>query len=145
MIALLSVKPEYAERIFNGTKKYEYRKKIFARTDIDKVVVYASSPLKQVIGEFEYDHILENTPFIIWEQTFSHSGIDREAFFEYFSGKQNAYAISIKHTIRYPKPLNPQHILPSFVVPQSFRYIMPREFIILNEIVKDGRSVRYSK
>ena len=29
MKVLLSIKPEFAEKIFNGTKKYEFRKSIF--------------------------------------------------------------------------------------------------------------------
>ena len=45
MIALLSLRPEFAERIFDGTKKYEYRKRVFVREDVDKVVVYATDPL----------------------------------------------------------------------------------------------------
>lgn len=33
MKVLLSIKPEFAERIFNGSKKYEFRKVIFKNPD----------------------------------------------------------------------------------------------------------------
>ena len=39
MTVLLSIKPEFAEKIFNGTKKFEFRKSIFKNTDVKKVVV----------------------------------------------------------------------------------------------------------
>ena len=32
MKILLSIKPEFAERIFDGSKKYEFRKVIFRKT-----------------------------------------------------------------------------------------------------------------
>ena len=50
MKVLLSIKPEFADKIFNGTKKYEFRKSIFKNKDVDTVVVYASSPCKYIIN-----------------------------------------------------------------------------------------------
>ena len=55
MRVLLSIKPEFAELIFKGTKKFEFRKSIFKNSEIKTVVVYASSPMQKVIGEFEID------------------------------------------------------------------------------------------
>ena len=55
MKVLLSIKPEFVEKIFNGTKKYEFRKSIFKNKNIDTVVVYASSPWQYVIGEFKIE------------------------------------------------------------------------------------------
>ena len=52
MKVLLSIKPEFVERIFDGSKKYEYRKMLFKRNDINVVVIYASAPVKRVVGEF---------------------------------------------------------------------------------------------
>ena len=57
MTVLLSIKPEFAEKIFDGTKKFEFRKSIFKNTDVQTVIVYASSPVQQVIGEFTIDSI----------------------------------------------------------------------------------------
>ena len=65
MKVLLSIKPEFAEKIFNGTKKYEFRKSIFKNKDVDTVVVYASSPWQYVIGEFHIDKILNDNKYNI--------------------------------------------------------------------------------
>ena len=125
MIALLSLRPEFAERIFDGTKKYEYRKRVFVREDVDKVVVYATDPLKRVVGEFEFGEIIVDTPTSIWEKTAPYSGINRNRFFKYFLGKQKAYAITIRCAVRYDKPLNPRSMLPDFIPPRSFRIWHP--------------------
>ena len=34
MKVLLSIKPEFADKIFNGTKKYEFRKEIFNGSEV---------------------------------------------------------------------------------------------------------------
>ena len=49
---LLSIKPEFSEKIFNETKKYEFRKRV-ARKKVEKIVVYATSPVKKIVGEVE--------------------------------------------------------------------------------------------
>ena len=47
---VLPIKPEYADKILNGQKKYEYRKNI-CTDNIEKIYVYATSPVKAIIGE----------------------------------------------------------------------------------------------
>ena len=59
MKALLSIKPEFVEEIIEGRKKFEYRKKLFKRSDISSIVVYATKPYGKVVGEFEIETILE--------------------------------------------------------------------------------------
>ena len=58
MKVLLSIKPEFVEKIFAGTKKYEFRKSLFKKSGVKYVVIYASAPIKRVVGEFEIDDIL---------------------------------------------------------------------------------------
>ncbi|MFV0505050.1 MAG: ASCH domain-containing protein [Lachnospirales bacterium] len=57
---LLSINPEHVENIFNGTKKYEYRKTNFKRNDIDKIIIYSTTPIKKVVGEVEVLNILND-------------------------------------------------------------------------------------
>ena len=57
---LLSIKPEYVDAIFAGSKHYEFRRRIFANRDIERIIVYASSPVQRVVGEFEIDEIIES-------------------------------------------------------------------------------------
>src|SRR5690606_16414773 len=43
--ALMSIRPEYAERILAGTKRIEFRKRPLA-SDITDVIVYATTPVR---------------------------------------------------------------------------------------------------
>lgn len=123
MKVLLSIKPEYAEKIFSGEKKYEYRKVIFRR-DVSTVVVYATCPVGRVIGEFEIDSVLSECPLDLWEKTKEFSGITKSFFAAYFSGREKGYAIKVGRTKRYKEALPPREVFDEgFVAPQSFRYI----------------------
>lgn len=124
MKILLSIKPEYAEKIFNGEKKYEYRKKIFKRKDVKSIIVYVTKPVGKVIGEFEIDQILEGEPSFIWEKTKKHAGISSKDYFKYFDGNDKGFAIGIKKVIKYQEPLELQNIKPTIKTPpQSFIYV----------------------
>lgn len=119
---LLSIKPEFAHKIFDGTKKYEFRKKVFKDENIRKVIVYASSPEKKVLGEFDIDRILTGTPNEIWQQTKDVSGITHDFYNDYFAEKEIAYAIKVASTREYArqKDLIDYNIL---YAPQSFAYV----------------------
>ncbi len=69
MKVLLSIKPEFAEKILNGTKKFEFRKGIFKNNNITTVVIYATMPVGKVVGQFSIDGILKNDPEALWVKT----------------------------------------------------------------------------
>lgn len=122
MKVLLSIKPEFAFKIFEGKKKFEFRKVIFKNPNVKTVVVYASSPVQRVIGEFEIDNILSSDPTEIWRLTKKYSGISEVFFNEYFADREIAHAIKIKNTKKYKQPL---HLKDNFnvVPPQSYLYL----------------------
>ncbi len=95
MKALLSIKPEFAEAIFNGKKKFEYRKVIF-KEKVRYIQVYATKPIGKIIGEFEIGEIIKDTPAKVWEKTKMYSGIKKSFYMQYFHGREVAYAIEIK-------------------------------------------------
>ena len=78
-VILLSIKPEYAEKIFAGTKKYEYRRHI-ASEKVEKIIVYSTAPVKQVIGEVDVDGILSMKMTPMWELTKHGAGISRDKY-----------------------------------------------------------------
>jgi len=122
MRVLLSIKPEFAFKIFEGKKKFEFRKVIFKKPNIKTVVVYASSPVQRVIGEFEIAEILSYGPSEIWRQTKRHSGISEDFFYEYFAEREIAHAIKIKNPKKYKQPLHLQDNY-NVVPPQSYVYL----------------------
>lgn len=122
MKVLLSIKPEFATEIFKGNKKYEYRKKIFKRQDIKSVIVYATSPVSKVIGEFEIEEILHSNIQSLWNETKDFAGISRDFFFSYFHERDSGYAIKIKSYKQYKNPQNLKNVY-GITAPQSFVYV----------------------
>lgn len=122
MKVLLSIKPEFANKIFDGTKKYEFRRAIFRNKEVKKVVVYASSPIQKIIGEFEIDHIINHDLETLWNKTKKHSGISQDYFFEYFGDKEYGFAIKIKSTKLYKTP-RCIRVDYNLFPPQSFLYL----------------------
>jgi predicted transcriptional regulator len=121
MDVLLSIKPQFANEIFSGTKKFEYRKAIF-REKVSRVIVYASSPVQMVIGEFQIDEVLFEDLSDLWSQTRAHAGISESYFYSYFSHREKGYAIKIGQVIQYEEPTPLENVYSSRP-PQSFAYI----------------------
>ncbi len=122
MKVLLSIKPEFAEKILLGQKKYEFRRTIFKLPEVKKVVIYASSPVKKIIGEFEIEHILTLKLSELWKITKHDSGIDKEFYDSYFVGKEIGHAIRVKKVKRYSSYLDLKDIQVK-QAPQSFIYL----------------------
>ena len=122
MKVLLSIKPEFVEKIFAGTKKYEFRKSLFRRSDVKYVVIYASAPVKRVVGEFEIDDILSDDVDVLWNRTQEYSGITKAFYQSYFHNRKTANAIQIGHIKIYDKArfLSYYNIQKA---PQSFCYV----------------------
>ena len=125
MRVLLSIKPEYAEKILDGTKRFEYRKALPRDEAVKTVVIYATMPVGKVIGEFEVGGYVCDTPEKLWRETRGASGISRAFFMEYFAGHAEARAIRVGSTRRYAKPKSLHDVSGSSTAPQSFRYLRP--------------------
>jgi predicted transcriptional regulator len=121
MRVLLSIKPEFAELIFSGEKHYEFRKRIF-KQEVDTVVVYASSPVQKIIGEFSIEDIVHDDLINLWDKTKNYAGVSYNYFSEYFQNKSQGYAIKVTNTKLYPEPIDLNSVYSS-VPPQSFAYI----------------------
>ena len=123
MRVLLSVKPEYAEKILSGRKRFEFRKAIFRRPNVKIVVLYSTMPVGRVVGEFAVADVHSAKPADVWTLTRQFAGISRTFFNEYFEGRDVAHAIEVRTVKRYRKPLALSQLVPSGCAPQSFRYL----------------------
>lgn len=118
---LLSIKPEYADKIFDGIKKYEFRR-FLAKRNVTKILVYSTAPVMKVIGEVEVTGTLSLRPTSLWETTKKEAGITRSKFRAYFAGKQIGHAYKLGRASKFdvPKPLSAYNISQA---PQSLVYI----------------------
>ena len=123
MKILLSIKPEYANRILDGSKKFEFRKRLFRNGDVHTVVIYATLPVGKVVGEFTIRRVHSERPDKLWRRTSRFSGISKAFFSEYFHGRDVGHAIEVNTAIRYAVPLDLGDVLASGVAPQSYAYV----------------------
>lgn len=121
MKILMSIKTEYANKIFDGIKLYELRKNPL-KENVDTIIVYSSGKVKKVVGEFKIEKIIKDTPDKIWDLGEEVLGIDKKSFYDYFKNSEYAYAIKVKDIIKYnlPKDLSDFGIKKA---PQSFCFI----------------------
>jgi predicted transcriptional regulator len=121
-IALLSIKPEYAEAIFVGRKTVEFRRSRLA-PDIGLVIVYATQPVGRILGWFRVAGVTESTPDGLWRRFRRHGAIRRRDYFSYFDGTDRAYAIEIADPTSINEPLLLNSLSPGLRAPQSFQYL----------------------
>ena len=119
---LMPINPIHVEKILSGVKKYEYRKIIPKRLDINKMYIYSTSPVKKVVAEVEVLDILINDKHIIWNLTRHYSGTDKIFFDKYYKNKNISVAYKLGKITLY----NPYKELKEYNInyyPQSYIYL----------------------
>lgn len=135
---LLSIRPEYAKKIFNCTKTVELRRvrpRLLNKGDL--VVIYVSSPKQAVVGSFKVDSIVEKPTPDLWEEVKDIAGISREEFYDYYKGVKVGVGIFFKDFRRFSQPVELHRLrnkLPDLKPPQSFRYLTDRQFNTVNSL-----------
>ncbi|MBR6593041.1 MAG: hypothetical protein IKK81_10555 [Prevotella sp.] len=123
MNVILSIRPTFCKMIFSGQKVYENRKRIFTRSDVDKVYVYASKPICRIVGYFTIDEVIEDIKTNMWAKTHIGGGISKEYFDDYFKHSGTAYAIKIGQVVKLDNPIDPKSVIKDFHAPQNFMYV----------------------
>ena len=125
-ILLLSIRPKYAMKVFNGTKKVELRRIKPKLNNGDIVLVYVSSPIKQLWGSFKVENIVEKPIDELWSLVEKKAGLSKEEFYEYYIGQEKGYGIFFQETEDIHHPINLDEIKKrwkDFTPPQSYRYV----------------------
>ena len=121
---LLSIRPQYSERILSGHKRFELRKRKLGAVPGDVVVIYTSAPTQALTGAFLVEGELEMPVATLWRQHRMELGIQEEDYAEYFRNADRAVAIAIGRTVTiHHIPLDElRRVRPGFTPPQSYMY-----------------------
>jgi len=123
---LMSIRPQYAYKIFDGTKTVELRRiKPKTLSNGDLILVYVSSPVKSLVGAFKVAHVIEKPLSSLWKAVKDHAGVSYAEFSKYYDGVLSGAAIFIKDVWLLPKPIHLSDLqkgVNGFYPPQSFRY-----------------------
>ncbi len=124
-VVVVSIKPEFAHKIFNGTKKIELRKASPSSKPGDLMIVYSTSPEMAIIGVCRIKELIKSTPRDIWDKHSDILGIDEQRFFDYYSNSTRAVGIVIGSFRRLSSKIPLKRIkkqFPQFAPPQTFKY-----------------------
>jgi predicted transcriptional regulator len=120
---LISIRPQFAEKILAGEKLLEFRR-AWASCVVDALVIYASSPRREIVAIAKVADVHEGSPTALWELTREKAGgISRRQLYAYFRGRRSGYAIEISSVLRTNGGLNPRLLFHDFSPPQSFHYL----------------------
>src|SRR5680860_97859 len=92
-IIVISIKPEFADLIFEGSKKIELRKSSPNAQPGDLMIVYSTSPEMAMVGICMIKEVIKSTPNDIWINHSDILGIDEKRFNEYYSETDKAVGI----------------------------------------------------
>ena len=128
---IISLKPCYADLVFEGLKKAELRRRIAAQLSDRDVFIYVSSPVRELRGGFRVGQVWEGSPDAVWQKVSELATVDRQEFDAYFQGQTVAYALEVTNVWEYESPVGLSWLrdrFEEFVVPQSWRYAKTAEY-----------------
>jgi predicted transcriptional regulator len=132
---VLSIRPQYAKKIFDGSKKVELRR--IRPKQIRKgslVFIYASSPAQSLVGAFKVDEIVEKPLSELWSLVQDIAGVAKKEFYDYYQGVNTGIGIFFSEVWSLREPIKIQDWQEQgihFNPPQGFRYATAEELASL--------------
>lgn len=122
---LLSITPEYADKIADGSKTIELRRRFPSLPVGTWIYFYATLPVGAVRGRARVADIDVSNPNQLWDKYRDKVGISRERFRSYFRDCETGTAVAL---VDYESigPITLAQLranIVDFVVPQSYRYL----------------------
>lgn len=89
---------------------------------VDKIVIYSTCPVKQIVGEVEVLESISMETENLWKKTKSNSGISKQFYNNYFRGRKIAGAYKLGRVTTYSRPYSLEEY-GIRVAPQSYMYL----------------------
>jgi len=103
---LVSMKPQYAERILAGSKLVEIRKRFSGKWVGCKAILYASNPQQALVGEATVRSITSGCPAEIWARFGASIGCSSKDFKTYVGSAKEVSAIELDEIFPYSQPVS---------------------------------------
>jgi predicted transcriptional regulator len=103
---LISIKPQYANQIFDGSKTLELRKKAPKFTQATRFLIYSTKPEAEITGGFVSISTVSAPPQKLWDDFWSEMGISKSSYMKYFDGCDLAHAIVVNSVFRLDWPIS---------------------------------------
>lgn len=105
-IIMISVSPKHADILLDDSSKNVFFYKVTPINKVKRVLIYATAPIKAVVGEFDLSEIKISALSTAWKNFSSKSVFTKKEFDEYYQDKKEAHAMVARKSFRYSKPKN---------------------------------------
>ena len=102
---VLSIKPEFVKTILTGEKRVEIRRKFRKKWIGHRISLYASAPIRALVGEALIKNVVKGKPENIWRNLNFELGCSKEDFDNYTAGADQVYAIILSEVRPYRENL----------------------------------------
>jgi predicted transcriptional regulator/N-acetylglutamate synthase-like GNAT family acetyltransferase len=107
---VFSIKPTFAKKIVSGEKRVEIRRKFSNKWEGATALIYASSPLRQFVGEAVINRVITKSPREIWVEWENELGCSYEEFSSYCEGAIEVSAVIFSEVHRFKVPILHSHM-----------------------------------
>jgi predicted transcriptional regulator/DNA-binding XRE family transcriptional regulator len=125
---VLSVRPNYSEKIMDGSKTVELRRRFPVSAPGGTIAyIYSTSPVRAMVGSAEIAEVVKLPVREIWKKFGAMAQIERGSFNEYFAGLKQGFALKFKNARPFARPIDLSELRErfDFEPPQSFLYAKP--------------------
>ncbi len=142
---LFSIRPQYADKIFEGAKTVELRRvcpKYIKEGSL--ALIYVSSPVKSLSGAFEVDRVVEEPIEELWKMVNDRAGVTHQEFEAYYNGVRKGTGIFFSKVSPLPEPIKLEDLrrqMKDFHPPQGFRYATSGELASYKQATDNLSSV----
>ena len=133
---VLSVRPQYCDKILSGEKFVELRRRFPMLGTTGTIAhIYATSPIKSIVGNVKIAAVSKMPVMDIWMKYSSGAEISKEDFEIYFSGVEEGFAITLQSAQRFARYFRLDELRRyfDFHPPQSYAYVTPSLQKILSD------------
>lgn len=114
---VMAIRPAYVHAILLGHKTAEVRRRAPRVEPGIRALLYATAPVKAVLGTCVIGAVHRSDPGDLWDQHGAASNISRSKFLAYLSGAASPACLVLEHPARSQAQRLP------FPAPQSYRYL----------------------
>jgi predicted transcriptional regulator len=101
---MLSIKPQYMDKILDGSKKFEFRTLRYPLAN--EIIFYVTAPVGQVVAKAKVNGHLMGRADAVFDSTEGQAGMTREAYQKYYEGRGPVQAFWLGKVVRFPVPMS---------------------------------------
>jgi predicted transcriptional regulator len=137
---VISIKPNYASLIVDGTKQVEFRRRFPRAFTAGRAIFYISSPTRAIAMVARITAVRRATPKELWREFSEIGGTNRSDFNAYFTGAATGVALILDQIRPLPVSIplsDPRLRAANFKPPQSLA-VLPSESTLPRLVICDG-------